>query len=79
MDGKKEDVLLRNYQDSLNRLYKRYQMGVISREKYERDCDWERRNYESGGKLYEERLTKALTPNPRWRWDYTPSTPVTFE
>lgn len=75
----REKICLINYQDNLDRLYIRYQAGVISREQYERDCDWARRNYESGGKLYEEKLMKALTPNPRWRWDYTPSTPVTFK
>ncbi len=72
-------TLEERYQDNLERLAIRYRSGHITEEEYKRQCDWERRNYESDGKLYEERLMKALAPNPRWKWNYTPSTPVTFK
>lgn len=61
-----QSQLEKNYADSLRRLTNRYRSGSITEMEYERLLNWERRNYESGGRLYAERLAKALTPNPRW-------------
>lgn len=61
-----KDQLEKNYADSLQRLTNRYRVGSITEREYNRLLDWERKNYESGGRLYAERLAKALTPNPRW-------------
>ena len=58
--------LEKNYADSLKRLTLRYRSGVISEREYNSLLDWERKNFESGGRLYAERLAKALTPNPKW-------------
>lgn len=58
--------LEKNYADSLQRLTNRYRSGSITEREYNRLLDWERKNYESGGRLYVERLAKALTPNPKW-------------
>lgn len=61
-----QSQLEKNYADSLERLTNRYRSGMITEREYNRLLDWERKNYESGGRLYAERLAKALTPNPRW-------------
>lgn len=58
--------LEKNYADSLKRLTNRYRSGMITEREYNRLLNWERKNYESGGRLYAERLAKALTPNPKW-------------
>ena len=60
--------LEKNYADSLKRIAERYRSGSITEREYNRLMEWERKNYESGGRLYAERLAKALTPNPRWSW-----------
>lgn len=62
----KQSKLEKNYADSLKRLNNRYRSGAISEREYNRLLEWERKNFESGGRLYAERLAKALTPNPRW-------------
>lgn len=61
-----EDVLKRNMDDAIARYTKRYQNGHCTSEELQRLIAWERKNYESGGRLYAERLAKALTPN--WKW-----------
>ena len=61
-----QSQLEKNYADNLKRLTNRYRSGSITEREYNRLLDWERKNYESGGRLYAERLAKALTPNPRW-------------
>lgn len=61
-----KDQLEKNYADSLQRLTNRYRVGSITEREYNRLLDWERKNYESGGRLYAECLAKALTPNPKW-------------
>lgn len=58
--------LEKNYADSLKRLTNRYRSGAISEREYNRLLERERKNFESGGRLYAERLAKALTPNPKW-------------
>ena len=58
--------LEKNYADNLKRLTNRDGSGVITEREYKRLLEWERKNFESGGRLYAERLAKALTPNPRW-------------
>lgn len=63
MDNKQ---LEKNYRDNLYRLNIRYRSGAITEREYNRLLEWERKNFESGGRLYAERLAKALTPNPRW-------------
>lgn len=60
------DILKRNMDDAIARYTKRYQNGHCTSEELQRLIAWERKNYESGGKLYAERLAKALTPNPKW-------------
>lgn len=62
-----KEQLKKNYEDALKRLDRRYELGVISKEKYLADKDWERRNYESGNRLFAERLARALTPKNSWR------------
>lgn len=61
-----QSQLEKNYADSLERLTNRYRVGMITEREYNRLLDWEKKNYESGGRLYAERLAKALTPNPKW-------------
>lgn len=61
-----QSQLEKNYADSLRRLTNRYRSGSITEREYNRLLDWERKNYESGGRLYAERLAKALTPNLKW-------------
>lgn len=61
-----QSQLEKNYADSLKRLTNRYRSGMITEREYNRLLDWEKKNYESGGRLYAERLAKALTPNPKW-------------
>lgn len=57
-----------NYRNNLYRLNIRYRSGAISEREYNRLVEWQRKNFESGGRLYAENLAKALTPNPRWKW-----------
>lgn len=61
-----QSQLEKNYSDSLKRLTNRYRSGMITEREYNRLLNWERKNYESGGRLYAERLARALTPNPKW-------------
>lgn len=61
-----QSQLEKNYADSLKRLTNRYRSGMITEREYNRLLNWERKNYESGGRLYSERLARALTPNPKW-------------
>lgn len=52
--------------NAIARYTKRYQNGHCTSEELQRMITWEKKNYESGGRLYAERLAKALTPNPKW-------------
>jgi hypothetical protein len=60
------DILKRNMDAAIARYTKRYQNGYCTLEELQRMITWEKKNYESGGRLYAERLAKALTPNPNW-------------
>ena len=60
------DILKRNMDDAIARYTKRYQNGYCTCEELQRLITWEEKNYESGGRLYAERLAKALAPNPKW-------------
>lgn len=62
-------ILKKNMEESIKRYNKRLQAGQIDYKEYQRLCDWEKRNYESGGVLYAEKIAKALTPNPFWKWN----------
>ena len=60
------DNLKRNMDNAIARYTKRYQNGHCTSEELQRLIACEKKNYESGGRLYAERLAKALTPNPKW-------------
>lgn len=62
--SKEELVKIRD--ENIARHYKKYNGGHISEEKLQELIDFENKNFESGGKLYAERLAKALTPNSKW-------------
>lgn len=53
-------------ESAIARYRKRHANGHCSNEELKRLIAWEKKNYEGGGRLYAERLAKALTPNPRW-------------
>lgn len=61
-----EDILKKNMEDAIARYRLRYQNGHCTYEEMQKLIAWEKKNYESGGRLYAERLAKALTPN--WKW-----------
>lgn len=60
------DNLKINMDNAIARYTKRYQNGHCTSEELQRLIAWEKKNYESGGRLYAERLAKALAPNPKW-------------
>lgn len=64
-----KDILRKNMKDAIARYQKRYAGGHITYKEMQRLIEWEKKNYESGGKLYAERLAKALTPNVLWKWN----------
>ena len=66
---KTKDILRKNMEDAIARFQKRYTGGYCTYDEMQRLIEWEKKNYESGGKLYAERLAKALTPNVRWKWN----------
>lgn len=63
-----ENLLRENMENAIKRYRKRYEGGHCTYEEYVRLVEWEKKNYESGGVLYADKLAKALTPNPRWKW-----------
>jgi hypothetical protein len=64
-----ENNLLReNMENAIKRYRKRYEGGHCTYEEYVRLVEWEKKNYESGGVLYADKLAKALTPNFKWKW-----------
>lgn len=63
-----DEQLLKMRNDAIDRHYRKYQCGAIDYNEYKRLCDFEQKNYESGGLLYAERITKALTPSEFWHW-----------
>jgi len=71
MEEKKQkpsEQAIKNYNDAMNRLRKRYYDGHIGSEEYNRLAEWERKNLESNGELYARNLAKALTPRECWHW-----------
>lgn len=65
-DKDMEDVLRKNMESAIARYKLRYQNGHCTSEELQSLIAWEEKNYRSGGRLYAERLVKALTPNPKW-------------
>lgn len=59
-------IFRRNMEAAIERYGKRLQGGHCTLDEYNKLVAWEKKNYESGNRLYAERLAKALTPNPRW-------------
>lgn len=57
-----------NMENAIKRYKKRYDGGHCTYEEYQRLVEWEKKNYESGGVLYADKLAKALTPNFKWKW-----------
>ena len=53
-------------ENAIARYTKRHQNGHCTYKELQRLIAWERKNYESGGRLYAERLAKALEPNCKW-------------
>ena len=62
----KEDILKKNMESAIARYTLRYQNGHCTAKELQDLIAWEKKNYKSGGRIYAERLTKALTPN--WEW-----------
>lgn len=61
-----KDILKKNMESAIARYTRGFQNGHLTAKELQRLIAWEKKNYESGGRIYAERLAKALTPN--WKW-----------
>lgn len=61
-----KQLLRKKADENIARYKRRLTNGHCTLQEYESLVRFEERNVESGGLLYAERLSKALSPNPRW-------------